>query len=174
MESSDVQPLKKTPPIDILAIKSKPPLFDGFPHLIHHRSTSRNTPVSRANELPAQTPQPKKWEAVKLGSSAGATCLGEYSFLQYNVSSSRETATVGSKKRKLLPTKFLMELDLENEDEPSTAPPRSSVNPSNSWTCTQLHESTQQHKAVLPQGLNHQYRVQPQGLYRATPSSVLP
>ena len=67
-----------------------------------------------------------------------------------------------------------MELDLENKDKPSTAPPRSSVNPSNSWTCTQLHKSTQQHKAVLPQGLNHQYRVLPQGLYRATPSSVLP
>jgi hypothetical protein len=67
-----------------------------------------------------------------------------------------------------------MKLNLENKDEPSTALPRSSVNPSNSWTCTQLHESTQQHETVLPQGLNHQYRVLPQGLYQATPSSVLP
>jgi hypothetical protein len=128
-------------------------------------------------------PQLKKSDAFTLGPSAGASCLGEYSLLQSNISSSRETATVGSKKQKLFPTEILMELDLEDEDEdetsttpprsnvnPSTAPPRSNVNPSNSWTRTQLHESTQHRKIVLPQGPNHQHN----NTSGATPSSVWP
>jgi hypothetical protein len=128
-------------------------------------------------------PQLKKSDAFTLGPSAGASCLGEYSLLQSNISSSRETATVGSKKQKLFPTEILMELDLEDEDEdetsttpprsnvnPSTAPPRSNVNPSNSWTRTQLHESTQHHEIVLPQGPNHQHN----NTSEATPSSVWP
>ena len=158
--------------------------FDGLPHQIHHRSTSRNTPVSRANEPPAQMPQLKKSDALKLGLSVGATCLGEYSLLQTNISSSRETATVGSKKRKLFPTKILMELDLEDIGEtltapprsnvnPSTAPPRSNVNPTSGATqssCTQLHESSQHHEIVLPQGQNHQH----ENTSVATPSSIWP
>ncbi len=69
--------------------------------------------------------------------------------LQTNISSSQETATVGSKKRKRFLTEISMELDLEDAGKtltapprsninPSTAPLRSNVNPSNSWTCTQL------------------------------------
>ena len=74
-------------------------------------------------------PQLKKLDALTLGLSAGTTCLGEYSLLQTNISSSREMATVGSKKRKLFPTKILMKLDLEDAGETSTVPPRSNVNP---------------------------------------------
>jgi len=87
-------------------------------------------------------PQLKKSDALKLGLSAGRICLGEYSLLQSNISSSRETATVGSKKRKHSPTEFSMELDLEDDGETSTAPPRSNVNLS------------QHHEIVLPQGPN--------------------
>ena len=103
-------------------------------------------------------PQLKKSDASKLGLSAGTTCLGEYSLLQTNISSSRETATVGSKKRKHFLTKILMELDLEDFGETSTAPPRSNVNPS------------QCHEIVLPQGRNHEH----ENTSGATPSSVWP
>jgi hypothetical protein len=81
LESSDVQPpTKKTPHINNPATKSTP-LFDGLPYQIHHRSTSRNTPVSRSNKLSAQTPQFKKLDAFKLSPSVGETCLGECSLL---------------------------------------------------------------------------------------------
>ncbi len=129
-------------------------------------------------------PQLKKSDALKLGLSAGATCLGEYSLLQTNISSSRETATVGSKKRKLFPTDISMDLDLEDIGKtltaplrsnvnPSTAPPRSNISPNSGATpssCTQLHESTQHHEIVLPQGQNHQH----ENTSGATPSSVWP
>ncbi len=127
-------------------------------------------------------PQLKKSDALKLGLSAGKTCLGEYSLLQTNISSSRETATVGSKKRKLFPTNILMELDLDDIGKTSTAPPRSNVNPSTALprsnvnptsgatpsSRTQLHKSTQHHEIVLPQGQNHQH----ENTSGATPSSV--
>jgi hypothetical protein len=106
-ESSDVRPLsKKTPHIDT-STSSKPLTltFENLPRQIHTIDqlfgTPQSGPVSKANELPAQTPQPKKSDAVKKGYSAGATCLGEYSPLQMNAHSSRETNTVESKKRKL-------------------------------------------------------------------------
>ena len=85
-------------------------------------------------------PQLKKSDTSKLGLSASTTCLGEYLLLQTNISSSQETATVGSKKRKLFLTEILMELDPEDAGETSTAPPRSNVNLS------------QHHEIVLPQG----------------------
>ena len=105
----------------------------------------------------------------------------------------REKASIGSKKRKLLPSKILMELDSEDK-EPSTAPPRSNVNPFNPWTHAQLHEPPQHHEAVLLQGRNvlpqrpnalpQRPNVLPQGpnvlpqgpnnQLRATPSSVWP
>ena len=126
-------------------------------------------------------PQLKKSDTLKLGLSAITTCLGEYLLLQANISSSQEIATVGSKKRNLFPTEILMELDLDDAGKtstapsrsnvnPSTAPLRSNVNPSSSWTCTQLHESTQHHEIVLPQGPNHQH----DSISGATPSSVWP
>ena len=130
-------------------------------------------------------PQLKKSDALKLGLSAGATCLGEYLLLQTNISLSRETATVGSKKRKLFPTNILMEIDLDDIGETSTAPPRSNVNPSTApprsnvnptsggatpSSRTQHHKSTQHHETVLPQGQNHQHK----NTSGATPSSVWP
>ena len=77
-----------------------------------------------------------------------------------------------------------MELDLDDIGEtwtapfrsnvnPSTAPPRSNVNPTSGATPsshTQLHESTQHHEIVLPQGQNHQH----ENTSGATPSSVWP
>ena len=48
-------------------------------------------------------PQLKKSNELKLGLSAGATCLGGYSPLQTNISLSRETAIVGSKKMNFFP-----------------------------------------------------------------------
>ena len=125
-ESSDVQPLsKKTPHIDI-SISSKPPTFENLPHQIHHRSTFRNTPVSKANKLPAQTPQSMKSDVVEKGYSASVTCLGEFSPLQMSDPSSRETNRVESKKRKRLLTETSMELDLEIRDEQNidAAPPK--------------------------------------------------
>jgi hypothetical protein len=154
-ESSDVRPLSKNTPHSN---------FDGLPHQIHHRATSQNTPVSRAKEPSAQMPQLKKSDALKLGLSAGKTCLGEYSLLQTNISSSQETATDGIKKWKHSPTKILMELDLKNFGETSTAPPRSNVNlsqhhetvlPQGPNHHTQHHESSQHHERVLLQGPNH-------------------
>jgi hypothetical protein len=59
-------------------------------------------------------PQLKKSDALKLGFSAGETCLGEYLLLQTNISSSGETATNGIKKRKHSPTEISMELDLKD------------------------------------------------------------
>jgi hypothetical protein len=128
-------------------------------------------------------PQLKKSDALKLDLSAGATCLGEYLLLQTNISLSRETATVGSKKRKLFPTNIFMELDLDDISKTSTAPPRSNVNPSTApprsnvnptsggatpSSRTQHHKSTQHHETVLPQGQNHQHK----NTSGATPSSV--
>jgi len=86
-------------------------------------------------------------------------------------------ATVGSKKRKHFLTKILMELDLEDFGETSTAPPRSNVVPSQCHEIvlpqgpnhhTQLHESTQHHEIFLPQRPNHQH----ENTSGATPSSV--
>jgi len=108
-------------------------------------------------------PQLKKTDALKLGLSAGVTCLGEYSLLQTNISLSREMATVGSKKRKHSPTEISNELDLEDFGKTLTAPTRSNVNLSQHHEIvltqgpnhhTQLHESTQHHERVLPQGPN--------------------
>ena len=62
-------------------------------------------------------PQPKKSDAVKKGYSAGATCLGEYSLLQMNAHSSRETNTVESRKRKLCQTEPSTKLDREFGNE---------------------------------------------------------
>ena len=97
-------------------------------------------------------------DAFKIGSSVGATCLGEYTPLHSINSLSREEASIGSKKQKLLLSEILMGLDLEDK-EPLTAPPRSNINPSNPWTHAQPHEPPQHHKAVLPQGRN----ILPQG-----------
>ena len=130
--------------------------------------------------------QTKKSDAVKIGSSVGATCLGEYTpFLSID-SLPREKASIGSKKWMLLPSEILMELESEDE-EPLTAPPRSNVNLSNPWTHAQPHEPPQHHEAVLPQGRNvlpqgpnalpQGPNVLPQGPNNqsgATPSSVWP
>jgi hypothetical protein len=73
--------------------------------------------------------QTKKSDAFKIGSSVGATCLGEYApFLSIDLLP-REKASIGSKKWKLLPSKILMGLDSDDEEQ-STAPPRSNINPS--------------------------------------------
>ena len=83
LESSNVQPSKKTPNIDNpITTKPNPNLLDGLPHHIHHQSTSQNTPVLRPNKLSVQTPQPKQPDTVKLRSMAGLTCLGEYLLLE--------------------------------------------------------------------------------------------
>ncbi len=124
-------------------------LFDGLPHQIHHQTPSRNTPVLRTIEPPAQTTQTKKSDALKIGSSVGTTCLGEYTPFLLIDSLPREKASIGSKKRKLLPSKISMELDLDDE-EPLTAPPRSNINPSNPWTHAQPLEHPQHHEAALP------------------------
>ena len=122
-------------------------------------------------------PQLKKSDELKLGLSVGLTCLGEYLLLQTNISLSQEMATVGSKKRKHFLTKILMELDLEDFGETSTAPPRSNVNPSQCHEIVlpqgpnhynQLHKSTQHHEIFLPQRPNHQH----ENTSGATPSSV--
>ena len=130
-------------------------LFDGLPHQIHHRTPSRNTPVLRTIEPPAQTTQTKKSDALKIGSSVGttATGLGEYTTFLSIDSLPREKASIGSKKRKLLLSKIPMELDSDNEEQ-STAPPRSNVNSSNPWTHAQPHEHAQHHEAALPVGRN--------------------
>ena len=145
-------------------------------------------------------PQLKKSDALKLGLSVGETCLCEYLLLQTNISSSRETATDGIKKRKHSPTEISMELDLKDFGETPTAPPRSNVNlsqhheivlPQGPNHHTQHHESSQHHEIVLPQGQNrhtqhhessqHHEIVLPQGPNHqlentsgATPSSVWP
>jgi len=88
-------------------------------------------------------------------------------------------ATVGSKKRKHSTTEISMELDLEDADETSTAPPRRNVNlsqhheivlPQGPNHHTQLYESSQHHEIVLPQGRNHEH----ENTSGATPSSVWP
>ena len=124
-------------------------------------------------------PQLKKSDALKLGLSVGETCLCEYLLLQTNISSSRETATDGIKKRKHSPTEISMELDLKDFGETPTAPPRSNVNlsqhheivlPQGQNRHTQHHESSQHHEIVLPQGPNHQL----ENTSGDTPSSVWP
>ena len=100
-ESSNVQPSKKTPNINNpTTTKPNPNLLDRLSHQIHHQLTSQNTPVLRANDFSAQTPQPKQPGAVNVSSIAGSTCLGEYLPLESTVFSSREKATVGRKKQK--------------------------------------------------------------------------
>jgi hypothetical protein len=124
LESSNGQPSKRTPNINNpTTTKPNPNLLDGLPHQIHHLSTSRNTPVLRANKLSAQTPQPKQSEAVKLSSIAGLTCLGEYFPLELIVFLSQEKATVGSKKRKFPSTSFAMGLNSDKAEDPMTATP---------------------------------------------------
>ena len=142
-----------------------------------------------ANELPAQTPQQKNSDVVKKGYSAGATCLGEYSPLQMNTLSSRETNTVESKKRKFLLTKTSMELDLEigNEQQNEAVLLQE---PNHHNEVVLLQETNHHNEAALPQEPNHHNEVAlpqepnhnratpssvlPQGLNRATPSSVWP
>ena len=114
--------------------------------------------------------QTKKSDALKIGSSVGTTCLGEYMPFLLIDSLPWEKASIGCKKQKLPPSEISMELDLDNEKQ-STAPPRSNINPSNPWTHTQPHEHPQHHEAALPQ----EHNVLPQG-HNALPQgpNVLP
>ena len=93
--------------------------------------------------------QTKKSDALKIGSSVGTTCLGEYMPFLLIDSLPWEKASIGSKKRKLPPSEISMELDLDNEKQ-STAPPRSNINPSNPWTHAQPHEHPQHHEQLYP------------------------
>ena len=116
------RPPKKTPRIETSATASTPLLFDRLPHQIHLQTLNQNTPVFRANEPPAQTTQTKKSDTVKIGSSAGMTCLGEYMPLHSIDSLPWEKASIRIKKQKLLSSEISMELDSEDK-EPSTASP---------------------------------------------------
>jgi hypothetical protein len=136
----------------------------------------------KANKLPAQTPQPKKSDAVKKGYSAGATCLGEY------LQTSWETNTVESKKRKFLPSETSMELDLEiGNEQLNEAVLLQEPNHHNKAVLLQepnhhneaalLQEPNHHNEAALPQEPNHHNEValpQEPNHNQATPSSVLP
>ena len=129
--------------------------FGNSPRKIHHRSTFRNTPVSRTNELPTQTS-----DAVKKGYSAGATCLGEFPPLQMNAHSSRETNTVESRKRKLRQTETSTKLDRKFGHNEAVL----------------LQEPNHHNEAALLQEPNHHNEatlLQESIHNRATPSSVL-
>jgi len=96
------------------------------------RSTTINFskhPSFKSNWAPSSNASTQEVGRVKTWSISGHDMFrGEYLLLQTNISLSRETATVGSKKRKLFPTEILMGLDLEDAGKKSTAPPRSNVN----------------------------------------------
>jgi len=104
-----------------------------------------------------------KSDAIKKGYSAGATCLGEYSFLQMNAHSSRETNTVESRKRKLRQTETSTKLDREfgNEQHDKAVLLQE---PNHHNEVALLQEPNHHNEAALLQEPIHN---------RATPSSVL-